>query len=165
LKTAGGDATQLLVRKIENGTVVDHVPAWEASLVAKVFGIDRLAHDVDSKVSVAILQNVPSSKLGRKDVIKVDSFRVDERDADILGLIFPQVTINYVKDWKVTKYNPKIPEMIEGKVRCPELLCITNAKGEPVTQRFRTLKKEKMLQCAYCDTFLEFDRIPEFVRT
>lgn len=165
MKSAGDDGKQLLVRKIENGTVVDHVPAWKSSLVAKVFGIDRLADDADSRVSVALLQNVPSAKLGRKDVIKVDSFRVDERDADILALIFPEVTINYVKDWKAKKYSPKIPEVIEGKVRCPEVLCITNAKAEPVTQRFRTLKKERMLQCAYCDTFLEFDRIPEFVRT
>ena len=64
MKSAGDDGKQLLVRKIENGTVVDHVPAWKSSLVAKVFGIDRLADDADSKVSVALLQYVPCAKLG-----------------------------------------------------------------------------------------------------
>ena len=155
---------KLLVRKIENGTVVDHIPAWKSTMAMRVLGIDKWAN-TDSEVSVALLQNVPSSKLGRKDVVKVDRMRVEERDADILGLIFPTVTLNFIKAWKVAKYSVKVPEFIEGRIRCPEVLCITNAKGEPVTQRFRTIKGERLLQCAYCDGFLEFDRIPEFVRT
>jgi len=84
------------VRKIEDGTVIDHIPAWKADLVLRVLRLQRLAKS-ELDVSVAVLQNVVSGRLGRKDVIKVDRWRIDENEADILCLIFPTATINYIK--------------------------------------------------------------------
>lgn len=153
----------LLVRKIENGTVIDHVTAWRAELILKVLRLDRLMKG-GSNISVATLQNVTSTKLGRKDVIKVDNWYLDESVANILCLIEPNATINYIKDWKVEKYTPAVPDSIEGRLRCPELRCITNAEREPVLAKFLTLKRGRTLQCHYCDTLLDFDRIPEFVK-
>jgi aspartate carbamoyltransferase regulatory subunit len=151
------------VRKIEDGTVIDHVPAWKADLVLRVLRLQRLANS-ELDVSVAVLQNVISGRLGRKDVIKVDRWRIDESEADILCLIFPTATINYIRKWKVFKYSPRVPDTIEGRIRCPELLCISNAEREPLSTMFFTLKKERMLQCRYCDTLLDFGKIPDFVR-
>ena len=153
----------LLVRKIEKGTVIDHIPAWKSDLVVKALRLDRLKQD-GSDVSVAILQNVRSKRLGRKDVIKLDSWYVDENAADILCLILPTATINYIRGWMATKYTPKVPDNIEGKIKCPELLCISNGNREPVTTRFRTLKHERMLQCHYCDTLIDFEKSPDYVR-
>ncbi|HXW36340.1 MAG TPA: aspartate carbamoyltransferase regulatory subunit [Nitrososphaerales archaeon] len=153
----------LMVRKIEDGTVVDHLPAWSSELALKVLRLDAVAKS-KPEVSVATLQNVASKRLGKKDLIKVDSWRVGERDADILCLIFPTATINLVSRWKVSKYEPRVPDSIEGRVRCPELLCISNAEREPLQSKFKTLKGERLLQCVYCDTQLEFDRIPEHVK-
>jgi aspartate carbamoyltransferase regulatory subunit len=155
---------RMLVRKIEEGTVIDHIPDWKAETVAKVLRLDRLAR-MQADVSVAILQNVNSKSLGRKDIVKIDRWLVDEKDADILSLIFPKITVNYVSDWKVSKYNPKVPDVIEGRIRCPELLCVTNAEREPVVPRFLTLKRERMLQCSYCDSLLDFDSVPDYVRS
>jgi aspartate carbamoyltransferase regulatory subunit len=152
----------LLVRRIQEGTVIDHIPAWKSEMASKVLKLDKLAR-MQSEVSVAILQNVASGRLGRKDVIKIDRWQVDEGEADILSLIFPDVTINYINDWKVSKYVPKVPDEIKGRIRCPELACITNSEREPVTSRFVTLKSERLLQCHYCDTLLEFGRIPDHV--
>jgi len=158
------DEERMLVSKIERGTVVDHIPDWKADTAARVLGLDRLARTkVD--ISVAILQNVQSKTLGRKDIIKIDRWHVDEGDADILALVFPGITVNYINEWKVTKYTPRVPEIIEGRIRCPEVLCITNTEREPAVTRFTTNKEDRLLQCLYCDTLLNFDAVPEQVRT
>ena len=154
----------MLVRKIEEGTVVDHIPDWKAQTAAKVLRLDKLAR-MQADVSVAILQNVASKTLGRKDIIKIDRWHVDEKDADILALIFPDISVNYINEWKVTKYDPRVPDAIEGRIRCPELLCISNAEREPVVPKFSTIKKERLLQCYYCDAVLGFDNVPDHVRT
>ena len=96
------DSKGMLVRKIEEGTVIDHIPDWKAQTVSKVLRLDKLAR-MESEVSVAILQNVDSKTLGRKDVIKIDRWHVDEKEADILSLIFPGITLNYINAWKVSK--------------------------------------------------------------
>jgi len=158
------EAERMLVRKIEEGTVVDHIPDWKAQTAAKVLRLDKLAR-MQADVSVAILQNVASKTLGRKDIIKIDRWHVDEKDADILALIFPDISVNYINEWKVTKYEPRVPDAIEGRIRCPELLCISNAEREPVVPRFSTIKKERLLQCYYCDAVLGFDNVPDHVRT
>ena len=132
--------------------------------MAKVLRLDKLAK-LQAEVSVAILQNVQSKALGRKDVIKIDRWHVDEKDADILALIFPNITVNYIDDWKVAKYEPKVPDIIEGRIGCPELSCITNTEREPVVTKFTAIKKERQLQCQYCDSILGFDSVPEHVRT
>lgn len=151
------------MRKLEEGTVVDHIPDWKAQTVSKVLRLDKLAK-MQSETSVAILQNVVSKTLGRKDVIKIDRWLVDEKEADILSLIFPTITVNYIDDWKVSKYTPKVPDVIEGRIRCPEVNCVSNSEREPVVSKFSTLKRERRLQCHYCDTTVPLERIPDLVR-
>jgi aspartate carbamoyltransferase regulatory subunit len=153
----------MLVRKIEEGTVIDHIPNWKSQVVAKVLKLEKFAR-MKSETSVAILQNVDSKSLGRKDVIKIDRWHVDEKEADILMLIFPGITVNYINEWKVTKYIPRVPDTIEGRVRCPEVNCVSNSAREPVASRFATLKRDRLLQCHYCDTTVEFERIPDLVK-
>jgi aspartate carbamoyltransferase regulatory subunit len=158
----GADQDKLLVRKIEQGTVIDHIPAWKSELVLKVLRMDRLG-GTNTDASVAILENVSSEVLGRKDVVKLDRWRIDESEADIVCLIFPTITINYINAWKVSKYSPRVPDKIEGRIKCPELSCISNAAREPLTPRFLTLKQDRMLQCGYCDTLIDFEKIPDCV--
>jgi len=162
LAEKGGE--HLLVSKIDEGTVIDHIPDWKAETVLKVLRLDKLAR-MQADVSVAVLQNVVSKQLGRKDIVKVDRWHVDEKDADILCLVFPSITVNYIDAGKVSKYQPKVPDTIEGRIRCPELGCISNAEREPVVSKFATLKRDRLLQCRYCDSLLEFDSVPEHVRT
>jgi len=151
------------VSRIAQGTVIDHIPDWKAETVAKVLGLDKEAM-MGADVSVAILQNVKSNQLGRKDIVKVDKWHVDEKDSDILALVFPTVTINYIEGGKVSKYRPKVPDVIEGKLKCPELSCISNGEREPVTTKFVTSKPERLLRCHYCDTLIGFDSVPEHLR-
>ena len=159
----GDTDSRMLVRKIEEGTVIDHIPDWKADVVARVLRLDNLSR-LEAEASVAILQNVSSKVLGRKDVIKIDRWHVDEGEADILCLIFPSITINYINDWKVSKYAPQVPDTIEGRIRCPEVTCIANGEREPVTPKFRTVKRDRALQCLYCDTIVDFEEVPELVK-
>lgn len=158
------EAERMLVSRIEEGTVIDHIPDWRADTASRILRLDKLAR-MQADVSVVKLQNVTSKQLGRKDIIKIDRWHVDENDADILSLVFPNITVNYIDDGKVSKYTPKVPDTIEGRIRCPELLCISNAEREPVVPKFITLKKDRLLQCQYCDALLAFDSVPEHVRT
>ena len=158
------DQEHLLVSRIEEGTVIDHIPDWKAETVAKVLRLDKLAK-MQADVSVAILQNVTSKQLGRKDIVKIDRWHVDEKDADIVSLVFPSITVNYIDDGEVSKYQPKVPDTIEGRIKCPELSCISNTEREPVVSKFTTIKGERLLQCHYCDSLLGFDSVPEHVRT
>ncbi len=158
------EGAHMLVSRIEEGTVIDHIPDWKAQTVMRVIRVDKLAR-MQAEVSVAVLQNVSSRQLGRKDIIKIDRWHVDEKDADILCLVFPSITVNYIDGGAVSKYEPRVPDAIEGRIRCPELGCISNAEREPVVSRFATLKRDRMLQCQYCDTLLGFESVPEHVRT
>ncbi|MDG7011150.1 MAG: aspartate carbamoyltransferase regulatory subunit [Nitrososphaerota archaeon] len=158
-----GGSERMLVSRIEEGTVIDHIPDWKADIASRVLRLDKLAK-MQADVSVVILQNVSSRRLGRKDIIKIDRWHVDEKDADILSLVFPNITVNYIDEGKVSKYQPKVPDSIEGRIRCPELNCISNTEREPVIPKFATLKRERLLQCHYCDALLAFDSVPEYVR-
>ncbi len=162
--TPEGGSERMLVSRIEEGTVIDHIPDWRANTVARVLRLDKLAR-MQADVSVVMLQNVASKHLGRKDIIKIDKWHVDEKDADILCLVFPDITVNYIDEGKVSKYQPRVPDTIEGRIRCPELNCISNTEREPVMTKFTTLKKERLLQCHFCDALLPFDSVPEYVRT
>jgi len=73
---------QLLVRKIDHGTVIDHIPAWRAEMVMRLLDIEAIRAQPD--VSLVSLNNVPSGKLGRKDIIKLTHYHLDEGDADLV---------------------------------------------------------------------------------
>lgn len=151
----------LLVRKIDWGTVIDHIPAWRAGQVIRLLGLDSLRNNPE--VSVIILNNVPSRKYGKKDIVKIYHYYISQNECNILSLTFPTSTINYIKDWKVEKVKPQIPDKIVGRIRCPEVSCITNIKREPVMPKFTVLKSYGVIQCDYCDSLLEFSKIPEYV--
>jgi aspartate carbamoyltransferase regulatory subunit len=151
----------LLVRKIDWGTVLDHIPAWSAEQVIRLLNLKHLRENPD--VSLIVLQNVPSRRLGRKDIVKLYHYMVAKDEAGILALIFPTITINYIRDWKVEKEKPGIPERIVGRIKCPETSCITNLKREPAVPRFEVRQKHGVIQCRYCDTLLEIAKIPEYL--
>ncbi|HWQ16975.1 MAG TPA: aspartate carbamoyltransferase regulatory subunit [Sulfolobales archaeon] len=150
----------LLVRKIDMGTVIDHIPPWRASDVLKLLDLEGLRR---SDTSLVILHNVPSKKYGRKDVVKLYRHFISNEEADLVCLVFPTSTINYIRDWRVEKYKPKIPERIIGRIKCPEVTCITNNPRESIRTRFRVLSRHRIVQCEYCDTIIELERIADLV--
>jgi aspartate carbamoyltransferase regulatory subunit len=142
--------TELRVSKIRNGTVIDHVTAGQALNVLAILGIDGSGGD-----GVSIGMNVPSDRLGTKDIVKVEKRELSQSEVDVVSLIAPEATINIVRDYEVVdKLRVERPDRVEGLLSCPNRNCITNA-GEPVASKFQVLSDG--VRCQYCDTIVRED--------
>lgn len=148
----------LLVRKIRDGTVIDHIPAGRALAVLKILGISG-----EEGLRVAVVMNVESRKLGRKDIVKIENRHLRPEEVNKIALIAPSATINIVKDYEVVeKKRVELPSLIENILRCPNPTCITRKPREPVKPRFRVLSRSPLrLQCIYCGTILTEKEIVE----
>ncbi|AWR97572.1 aspartate carbamoyltransferase regulatory subunit [Acidianus sulfidivorans JP7] len=138
----------LLVSKIKNGTVIDHIPAGRALAVLKVLGIKG---NVENRI--ALVMNVESKKIQKKDIVKIDGRSISEKEAQLITLIAPTATINIVKDYEVVeKRKLDIPEKVEGLLKCPNPSCITNNDVEAKSRFIRESKNPLILKCDYCET-------------
>lgn len=138
---------QLRVSKIENGTVIDHVTGGQALNVLAILGIDGSGGE-----AVSVGMNIPSDRLGRKDIVKVEGRELSQGEVDVLSLIAPDATINIVREYDVIeKHRVERPEEVVGVLSCPNANCITTAR-EPVDSRFSVL--DDGVRCAYCETLI-----------
>ncbi|MCD6522142.1 MAG: aspartate carbamoyltransferase regulatory subunit [Candidatus Diapherotrites archaeon] len=143
----------LMVRHIENGTVIDHIDAGKGLEVLKVLGGAG-----DTTIVLAI--NVQSKKKGKKDILKLENKFLDKDKMDLIAIISPNTTINVIREGKVVeKINAEMPEEINGVLKCINPKCITNAPREPVTTSFTVKKNPVMLKCKYCSTEFPADMI------
>ena len=141
---------ELRVSKIENGTVIDHVAGGQALNVLAILGIDGSRGE-----AVSVGMNVPSDRLGRKDVVKVEDRELSQSEVDVLSLIAPAATINIIRGYDVVeKHRVERPEKVSGVLQCPNQHCITN-QNEPVDSQFEVL--ENGVRCVYCDSIIRED--------
>lgn len=142
--------TKLRVSKIENGTVIDHIAGGQALNVLTILGIDGTSGE-----EVTIGMNVPSDRLGKKDIVKIEGRELSETEVDVLSLIAPDATINIIRAFEVAdKHHVTRPETVRGILSCPNTNCITTA-NEPVKSRFDVL--DDGVRCAYCGTIVRED--------
>jgi len=136
------------VDSIKNGIVLDHIKAGRGMQIYHHLNL------ADLDCPVAIIKNVPSKKLGKKDIIKIDADI--EIDLDILGYIDPEITVNVIRDAKlVEKKHLKMPEKIVGILRCKNPRCITSIEQE-LPQVFKLSNKDSGLyRCIYCEAKAE----------
>jgi aspartate carbamoyltransferase regulatory subunit len=149
------DTSQLLVRRIRDGTVLDHIENGKALTVLRVLDITGREGNV---VTVAL--NVPSSKHTKKDIIKVENKFLEKDETDKLALIAPHATINIIRDYRlVEKRKINLPDSIVGVFSCPNLKCITNSE-EYIKSTIDIIDKEKiLLRCRYCARTLSIDEL------
>ncbi|AEH37807.1 aspartate carbamoyltransferase regulatory subunit [Halopiger xanaduensis] len=148
---------ELRVSKIRDGTVIDHVHGGQALNVLAILGIDGSEGE-----EVSIGMNVPSDRLARKDIVKVEGRELSQDEVDVLSLIAPDATINIVREYEVIeKHRVERPDVVEGVLSCPNRGCITTG-DEPVTSRFEVL--EDGVRCAYCETIVR-DEIASLIET
>lgn len=134
------------IDSIKNGIVIDHIKAGKGMEIYKLLELDNL------DCSIAIIKNVPSRKLGKKDIIKIDSdFDVD---LDILGYVDPNVTIDVIKDSElVDKKKVDLPKQLKNILKCKNPRCITSTEQElPHIFRLSESSGEKIYRCIYCET-------------
>ncbi|WP_122090125.1 aspartate carbamoyltransferase regulatory subunit [Halalkalicoccus subterraneus] len=138
---------QLRVGKIRNGTVIDHVTGGQALTVLAILGIDG-----SSGEEISVGMNVPSDRIGRKDIVKVEGRELSQEEVDVLSLIAPDATINIVREYDVAeKHRVERPSAVVGVLSCPNANCITT-ENEPVDSRFAVLGDG--VRCTYCGTLI-----------
>ena len=135
----------MIIDAIRNGIVIDHIAAGKCMDLYQILGLG------DLDCSVAILKNVTSRKLGRKDIIKID--RNLELDWDVIGYVDPNITVNIIRDGeRVEKRQLKLPETITNVLRCHNPRCITSVEQE-LPQVFKlTDRAARVYRCLYCET-------------
>ena len=143
---------ELLVTKIRDGTVIDHIPAGRALAVLRILGISGR-----EGLRVALVMNVDAKKLGRKDIIKIEGRELTPEEVNIISAVAPTATINIIRNFEVVrKFKVSPPEVVRGRFKCKNPTCITNAPREPVTPVFRLVRREPPLfVCEYCGRYHE----------
>ena len=133
------------IDSIKNGIVIDHIPAGKGMEIYRLLDLERL------DCQVAIIKNASSSKMGRKDIIKIAT--AIDVDLDLLGYVAPGVTIDLIRDGRLAeKKSPALPERIVGVIRCRNPRCITSTEQE-LPQVFRLTDREKgVYRCLYCES-------------
>ena len=135
----------LNVGSISEGFVLDHIEAGRSMDIYKYLHLDKL------DCCVAIIKNARSNKMGKKDIIKIDTdFQVD---MDILGYVDPGVTVAIIRDGNtVEKKKLTLPKQLTNVIFCKNPRCISSTEQE-LPHIFRlTDAKTKTYRCMYCET-------------
>ena len=135
----------MIIDSIQNGIVIDHITAGKAMELYNILGLDKL------ECTVAILKNVTSGKLGRKDIIKID--RIIDIDLDAIGYVDPGITVNIIKGGELAKRTHiDLPEEITNVIHCKNPRCITTTEQE-LPHVFKLTDREKRVyRCIYCES-------------
>lgn len=135
----------MIIGQIKDGIVLDHITAGRGMDIYKILGLGEL------DCTVAMIKNAESTKMGRKDIIKVG--QVIDLDFDILGYIDPGITVNVIEDGKLAKREHlSLPETVRGLIKCKNPRCITSTEQE-LRHEFRLVDRErKVYRCIYCES-------------
>ena len=132
------------IDSIKNGIVIDHITA------GKGMELYRLLSLGDLDCTVALIKNVGSKKMGKKDIIKIDA-DID-LNMDILGYVDPNVTVNIIKDGKTAeKKRIGLPERLTDVIKCKNPRCITTTEQELPNIFNLTNREAHEYRCAYCE--------------
>lgn len=136
---------ELQVSAIENGTVIDHIPANKLFDVINVLGIAEMEN------AMTFGTNLRSSKLGKKAIVKIWNKFLEDDEVNKLALVAPSAKINIIRDYEVSeKKKVNVPEKVEGIVKCMNPKCITN--HEYVKTKFTVVNDAPIvLKCYYCE--------------
>jgi len=135
----------LNITGLYEGVVLDHIKAGKSMEIYKYLGLGKL------DCQVAIIKNARSSKMGRKDIIKIEG-PIENLDLDILGYIDHNITVNIVRDSKIVeKRSLSLPNRLTNVIHCKNPRCITSVEQE-LPQVFYLADKEKQIyRCQYCE--------------
>lgn len=135
----------MIIGKIENGIVLDHIKAGEGMKLYKILGLDSL------DCEVALIKNAKSSKLEKKDIIKIN--RLIDVNLDAIGYVDPGITVNIIKDGKLAKRTHiELPTEVVDVIKCNNPRCITTTEQELPHVFKLTDKENRVYRCIYCES-------------
>ncbi len=131
------------IDSIENGYVIDHIPAGKGMQIYNILSLDKLS------CQVAIITNAKSKKNDVKDIIKINE--LVDLDLDVIAYIAPNATVNVIKNSeRIDKKNLSLPIEIKNVVKCPNPRCISN--NEDIDHIFKLTDEKGTYRCLYCET-------------
>lgn len=131
------------VDSIKNGVVIDHIQAGQAMKLYHLLELDKL------ECPVAIIKNVSSKRMGKKDIIKIDTKL--ELDLDIIGYVDPEITVNVIENGAlVEKKRIQLPTVLRDVVKCKNPRCITSVESVPQVFELRD-PETRLYRCRYCE--------------
>ena len=133
------------VDAIVNGTVIDHITAGRGMKLYELLALEEV------EAPVAIMMNVSSGKMGRKDIIKIDG--EVPLNLDVIGYVDPGATVNVIREGKLAeKKNIAMPEELRGVIRCKNPRCVSTTEQELPQIFLLTDREKKEYRCAWCET-------------
>ena len=135
----------LNISSISEGFVLDHIPAGLSMDIYRYLKLDKM------DCCVAIIKNVASKKMGKKDIIKIDADIAI--DIDVIGYVDPGTTVNVIKNCRlVEKRTLELPQMLTNVIKCKNPRCITSTEQE-INHVFKLTDKDNgVYRCIYCET-------------
>lgn len=137
------------VSKLKKGIIIDHIESGHGFEIYKELHLNEI-DDV-----VVLMKNVPSKKMGQKDLIKIETDL--ELDMNVLGLIDPNVTINFVKNGELaSKVQLTLPTRVTGIMKCKNPRCISQYEDVGDIDFYLVDAEKKLYRCEYCDSYTTF---------
>ena len=135
----------LNISGIREGVVLDHIQAGKSMEIYRYLGLGKM------DCTVAIIKNARSSKLGRKDIIKIEG-PLDSLDLDVLGYIDHNITVNIIRDDRIVeKRCLNLPNRLVNVIHCKNPRCITSVEQELPHIFYLADKEKEIYRCQYCD--------------
>ena len=135
----------LNISGIKEGVVLDHIQAGKSMEIYKYLGLGKM------DCTVAIIKNARSSKMGRKDIIKIE-VPLDSLYLDILGYIDHNITVNIIKDERIVeKKQLNLPKKLVNVIHCKNPRCITSTEQELPHIFYLADPEKEIYRCQYCD--------------
>ena len=148
--------SELKIKAIENGTVIDHITANKALHILKILGLPD-----EDVINVTVAMNVSSRETGRKDIVKIENREIDHEELNQIALIAPKATINIIRNYEVIKKDKIIlPQVIKSIIKCTNDKCITNYENEPINSNLNVIESQPpVLRCHYCEKLIKNEDI------
>ena len=145
---------ELVVSALENGTVLDHIPAENVYKALRILNLKG----IENQITIGI--NLNSKQHGKKGIIKITDKFFEDDELNKLALLAPEATVNVIRDFKVVeKKKVELPKEISGIAKCMNPKCVTN--HQPITTRFTVNVKgnETSLLCHYCEKISDTKKV------
>lgn len=140
---------------IENGINLDHMPQGSAWYIIKLLKLDS------SKHPVGIGLNLISQKLGRKDLVKIENYKLSAREIELISVFAHGATYSVIENFSVThKQQLSLPKDVANLIICPNHRCISH--------QYKSLFKlhangeNLVAECHYCAHNYDLTKLTEF---
>lgn len=138
----------LLIPKIREGIVMDHIPSGKGTRVLKMIRACPGMEDV----IITLGLNYSSNKIGRKDMLKLAVKDLPEALLHQISVVSPAVSIKRITDYNVEKrYVNEPPEVIRAIARCRNPNCVTNNERHVQTSFTRLQPGSRRFRCDFCE--------------